>query len=725
MENITFLHNTDLLKNFSKNGLSKNIARMHDTIALHEIDILNLIQLTFDWTRRCNLKKRYAISKEYKENTLYPNTWSLYNVDSNWNRESIQKGVEFLSNHLDYLPEFIIDSAYTIMGECIGYKVEDWNFIMPKNDVEYKEFIELGKCHLSVFMMIIEELGKLGIDCRAININTAPYFAGGKVSDCFDGKSYIGEIKKIFKIEGFYYSEAFRNFNYQDSLNPSNPKLKNKVLISQDFYYETDKVYRLLTFNNLIEFLEILLKNIERICTFNSDMIDPKYLDFTKNYYPNEALPNSFDLPVGQLIDAKECISGFLEKLKNGIFIQAYYEKESNLSQENTSKAKSQELSQNPNLVVNSTILKAFINYLLSKNYVQLTQEQGLIVLADLSEISPAIIKELTQEDYNQDKQSGSKLTPYQITIMINAIISIQNINVTNNIFVDQPLVNDKNNSLIAPTPSLLEGSPTTPVKDLPSTQTFENSDLINELLRRIQNVEENQAKLTKDVDKISSTVDKLSKDLETIKEQLIAFLETGNNKPNLNGLDKKQVRKIIENYKPQTFASKVRKSLLMGSLLLGMLSILNSSASKTQEIATPDLTPATPPIVAEQHIDTKPTTPNIEETISMQMFEENNGMRKYYESIYDSEEKGMTDQEGIVIRYYAFKNNQLEQTIKTESELKEFLQNNNPEDYTWKLSITCLDYSILAPYIEQGLEIPIEYTTFFTDYVPTRKVVR
>lgn len=719
MENIIFLHNTDLLKKFDRSKRSKNISMMHDTIALHEIDILNLIQLTFDWERSWNTQKRYAISKDYNEKELYPNSWSLYNVDSRWNRKTIKKGVEFLSDHLDYLPEFIIDSAYTIMGECLGYKIQNWRFIMPKDDTEYKELIELGKCHLAVFMMIIEELGKLGIDCRAIKISPSPFFIGSMVSDCFDSKSYLGEIKKIFKIDEFYYSEAFRNFNYQDSLNPSNPKLKNKVLISQDFYYETDKVYRLLTFNNLIEFLEILLKNIERICTFNSDMIDPQYLDFTKNYYPNDALPNSFDLPVGQLIDVKECISEFLEKLKNGMFIKAYYEINS------TKKKGTEALSSNPNLIVNPTILKEFINYLLSKNYIQVTQEQGLIVLADLNEISPTIIRELTQEDYSQDKQSGSKLTPYQITIMINAVISIQNTNITNNIFVTKSLVNDKNNSLIAPPPSLPESSTTTPVKDLPSTKTLENNDLINELLSRIQSIEENQAKLTKDVDKINSAVDKLSKDLETIKERLIAYLETGNNKPNLDGLDKKQVIEIVENYKPQTFASKVRKRLLMGSLLLGMLSILNSSASKGQEIVNPDLTPVTPPMVVEQHIETKPTTPNIEETISMQMFEENNGMRKYYESIYDSEEKGMTSQEGIVIRYYAFKNNQLEQTIGTESELKEFLQNNNPEDYTWKSSITCLDYSIVAPYIEQGLEIPLEYTTFFTDYVPTRKVVR
>lgn len=691
MANYPFLHNLNLLENFKDFRLSKNIAMMHNTVALHELKILDLIQLTFDWERSWNPEPRYEISTKYQEEHSYKETWSLLNIDSNWNRENIQKGAEFLSQNLDYLPEFIIDSAFTIMGECMGYKVCDRNFIIPKNDTEYKEFLELGKCHLAVLMMIIEELGKLGIDCRAIKISTAPFFIGGKIKNCFDSSNYISEIKKIFKIEEFFYSEAFRHLSSTDFYYQK-PKLKGKEIISKAFYFETDKMYRQLKFNDLEEFLEMLLKSIDRICTFSSEMINPDSLDFSKYYYPNEALPNSYDLPIGELIDVKECLSLFLKKLKAGEFIKAYYDiKEGKipptLAPENNNE--STELSNNKNISIDPNLLKDFIKYLLNKNYIQLDKDTGLITASKFKELTPNVANAF----YEEAKQSGyyPSLTIGKVNIMIEMIISFIKINVTN-IFVN---VNPANN---------------------------EKDNLIDELVVRVQNLENNQATLKERVDNISD-------DILTLKEQVALYLETGANKPNFECANKEQILQIIREYKAETIASKIRKRLLIASLVLGSLAILNSSAARVSTGTTENL--ETPPTPVEDTIRETPTIPNdninIEpvEKFSMHIYEENEGKRSYYTSIYDNEATGMTEQSGIVIRYFAFQNGNLVASIATEEELRIFIENNNAEEYIWKSAISCLDYQALASYIEQGLEIPLQYTTFFTDYTPSKTLAK
>ena len=35
-------------------------------------------------------------------------------------------------------------------------------------------------------MKLIEELGRLGVDVRAINISTKPYYLGARVARCFE-----------------------------------------------------------------------------------------------------------------------------------------------------------------------------------------------------------------------------------------------------------------------------------------------------------------------------------------------------------------------------------------------------------------------------------------------------------------------------------------------------------------------------------------------------------
>lgn len=670
MKIYSFLHNLELLKGFDVYDYSMNIAEMHDKVDLHETRILEQIQLTFDWTRSWDCKPRYNVDQISKDDFAFTKTWSLYNIDSNWNIDIIKKGAKFLSEHLNYLTEYIIDVAYTIMGECLGYKVYNRRFIIPKDDKEYKEFIELGKYHLAFLMKMVEELGKLGIDCRAIKINTEPFFIGGKVKDCLETKSSLGEIRRSFDIEGYW---DFSRNNYS-----------SRNYLDKDFSYEKDKIYRTLLFNDLEEFILALQNNIERLNTFNDEMINPDTLDFANFYYKNDAIPNLNYLPDGEFVNTNDCLTSFLAKLRNGDFIKAYYDlvnkrKLAIPKDLDSSEKKNNQISR---VSLNANILETFIKYLLSKNYICYNPNTGLKVMENIEEKIAAILDEFNKE--NQDNLGYC--TEEDIRVMIE-IIFIFNFNITNIYF---------------------------------NSNSSNKDELVEELLSRVEILEKRHDDLEKKVTTLSS-------DFETLKLQIINYLETGTNKPNFDNLDKNQVIKIVENYKPTTVSSKFRKMFLIALLSLGLMLTF-----KGQEI--PNLTQNNE-IVSKAPIETVveepihggdiPSYDTPEKTIAMNILDENTGFRNYYISIYDENKTGMTEQDGRIIRYFAFKDNQLVCTLGTEQELQDFIKANNVLEFTWKVAVSCLDYEYFADYVDNGVSIPLEYTTFFADYVPSKSINR
>lgn len=690
MTKFTFLHNLDLLENFIPYYRSINVAEMHDIIALHEMSILDLIQIPFDWTRSWDAKPRYNLSPEYQKESLYPNTWSLFNVDTNWNQENIKKGAEFLSKHLDYLPEYIIDAAFKIMGECLGYKVNDKNFVLPASDEEYQEALELGKCHLSVFMMVIEELGKLGIDCRAIKITTKPFFVGSKISDCFEGKNYFHDLKKIFRIQEYW---LYGNKGVPNS---------RKKIVDRDFQYDTDKVYRQLTFNDLEEFLEMLLLSINRLCSFSSEMIDPSTLDFSKYYYPNAALPNSYHLPDGKMVDAKECIQNFLEKLRKGEFIAAYYRNKNDIDLKNTTSNpslnnESHELSTNCGISVDPKLLKEFIDFLLAKNYLYINSNNRLAIREGLEEKALTIAHLFYTENqiYSRKNHPGY----YDMTGIVLMYINIIKVNIAN-IFVDK------------------------------SSSGTEKDALINELIERINQLEERQ-------DNLEEKVDTLNDELADLKKQILNYIQTGSNKPDITRLNSSEAIEIIRNAPVSSVRAKIRKRLLLMAVALGLMGLLKSSNATLLSPVNDNLINSESPVISasqpipspdlEDVIITPTPTPEIasKSKVNIHILDEDNGTRDYYTSIYDKNKSGVTEKNGLIIRYFAFQNNNLVAELGREEDLQNFVMNNDVSNFTWKIAVSCLDFSMLQSYTQQGVEIPLQFTTFFADYVPTNNITR
>ncbi len=641
MGKYVFLHNAKLLKDFGLFRFLKNVSDMQDEVGPSEKRILDLIQITFDIQRSWGTKLRYA--KNFSDEISDP-SWSLFNIDDDWNAESIKEGAKFLSEHLDYLPEYIIDAAYTIMGECLGFRVYNRCFYRPMSSEECKEFSKLGTYHLAFLMRMIEELGKLGIDCRAIKINPSIYLINCSVDNCFNGKSYLSELRKTFDIDMPDYN-----------------------------YYFSNKIYKSLLFNTIEEFLEILL-NLHR--NF-ADMPDPKTLDFSKYYYPNDSVPNFNNLPEGKLVNTVECITEFLKKLKSGEFIKAYYD----IEEKKTTIEELQEKRSLPRVSLNSDVLGKFIKYLLANNYIKYNVNEGISIVEDLNAKSNIIL-----EEFNRECMSGY-CTEEDINVMIVIIMSFT-FNVTN-IYFNSP-DNEKNK-------------------------------LADDLLKRVEDLEKRQ-------DSLEDRVVSLSEDFEMLKKQLVMYLDTGKDKPSFEGVDKTRVIEVIENYKPRTLSSKVRKALLISFLTLSLMATL-----KGRELEITDNNEAldSNPVKVESVIpegsnnEVSKESVVLEERIEMNILEENLGFRDYYVSIYDEERTGITEQTGRVIRYFALKDNQLINTIGTEAELQEFIKANDVTEYIWKAAVSCLDYEFLSQYVEKGLSVPLEYTTFFTDYIPTTNLNR
>lgn len=699
MSKYTFLHNLELQKKFDPFDYSKNVSEVHKSISISEIDILNLIQIPFDWTRSWDALPRYEISEEYCKEFLYPKTWSLLNVDTKWNRENIKKGALFLANHLDYLPEYIIDAAYSIMGECLGYKVHNRRFILPKNNQEYNEFLELGKYHLAVFMLIIEELGRLGIDCRAIKMNTNIFYIGCKIARTLDGKSSLYDIRRNFKVEEY----PFYNKNHSIT--------ENDKLVERDFYFEIDKVHRQLTFNDLEEFFIMLIDIVDRLCSFNSLMPDPKSLDFTKFYYENAALPNSYALPLGPQIDVKTCLKEFLARLQKGELINLYYQEQRNIDVGEPDIPKNnapKDLSVNTLMPIDPKMLREFIKFLFAKNYIYITPSKTLAFNDSQNITAEVLTAEVLTHDF---------LNANPVYYPKNHADDYYNIVY----FFYTYLIKIKEQSASI---ALME-----PFNSSNASDSSEE-EIIGQLVNRIIDLEKRQANL-------EEKVDTLSDEFADLKRTILNYLETGENKPDFSTMNMDIITEILKNAEVKTVGARIRKRLLLMAIALGMVGLLKSSNPGLGTLERPNfdnndssVVQVDPPLSSEEQVNTiisiKPEiTPSPEEKIDMHILEENTGERNYYISIYDQARSGITNQTGYIIRYFAFQNGTLVATIGTEAELQEFIKSHNIEDLTWKAAVSCLDYDIIKNYIESGAAISLEYTTFFTDYVPVPKVMR
>lgn len=250
-----------------------------------------------------------------------------------------------------------------------------------------------------------------------------------------------------------------------------------------------------------------------------------------------------------------------------------------------------------------------------------------------------------------------------------------------------------------------------------------QESNSLEERVGRLEGIVADNSSRIKSVEK---SIDSIEKSLTSIYQ----FIDKGTPIPDevLNFLTKRDVVKIMK-YPSSNKSASLRKSLIVGALLLGSLPLLTSSSV----LPNPVLPEA---ILAENHAG-KPGE-NLEGTSGMdsekdsgkghssddemKLFSKVVGQRKWYLSIYDQEPAGMITRDGIITKYYALESGVCVMKIDTEKELKEFIkeQGENVRNFTWKAAVCALNEEVLQEFIESGNPVPSDYTTYFVDYEPS-----
>lgn len=683
MKKYTFLHNPALINAFDERAYSINESYLHRQVTFDELPILEMLQIDFDLCKTNPEEKRYNPESE----TIRRETsWSEYLIDTRWNEENIRECAEFLTKHLDYLPEYIITAIYTIMSECLGYKSYHFSISSASDEHQQKEYIELGKTHLAFLMKLIEELGRLGVDVRAINISTKPYYLGARVARCFEEVCNLpSELKKV--ITNNDDTEARRNMFY------------NTICV-----------------NTIDEFLQMLINNINILNIPNDQMVDPVHMDFSKYYYPNEAIKNTLNLPVGEKRNTLEVIKSFKEALSKGRFIEAYYERKKPIQKNDT-----EEISTHVTRPVDYDILKAFISFLLKNNFIYYDELSLQVVANDaVSQNKEHIIHLFYQmikdvmacRDLNNGTDSAVQSNLSQINLLLSdKETALKELQAILEVILARTSTEAKSKYMNGTVIEVDAVEVRDEEDQKKKTETNSLESLVNEMLKKIEDLEKRQERVEETVIEMNKRIKKLNDDIEM-------YITRGGNKPDIG---KEDVRKAIVCAKccqAKTASSKIRKIILLSSLLLSLMAVHQKAEMPhvDQPIESNEI------VENRQDISTNPYTENkkTEKYVEMHLFEMTEGVNDYYESAYDKTPYGKTEQTGIIIRYYAFKDNSLVKSFGQDEELQAFITNNNPQEYMWKAAISCLDYQIVSSFIENGLEIPIEYTTFFTDYTPS-----
>lgn len=596
----------------------------------------------------------------------------------NWDNSLTYKIAVALDKNPQQLPFFIESQAVSILGSFLGdprlyeYSKEAYpnrEFTFPHQMAcEYKKNNFEGKYRLSLFLSVVDNLLDLGV-----NLEEFTFF------HLLDAK-------------------CFRNASEAGLWNKDIANLSDKPFRRGDgTVFSKSQLSEFINFTNLSEFLQriILLVDYEyQHILISSDMtIDSSEIipisDF--DYYDMSMFPQD------NLISVKTLCKNMINKLR-GVALNT--ELEINRRKKNLDSSEIEALSTKCEISVDPDMLREFIEFLLAKNYLHINQDNRLVVMGDLKEKSLTLAQDFLAEKklYN----SSSHPNYDDIVELIERYISvIVNVNITN-IFVDSA----------------------------PDIQ--EKDHLIGELVQKVDNLEKRQNSL-------EEKVEALSDELASFKEQILTYLETGQNKPDLSKLSPQKVTEIIKNIEVQSVGGKIRKRLLLMALALGMIGLLKSSnisligqfEDKNSVDSKPPVVDIIPPVssqgVEEVLVTPTPETPEIsqEEKISVHILDEDNGLRDYYTSIYDRERSGVTNQNGVIIRYFAFQNDSLIATFGREEELQNFVANNNVADFTWKIAVSCFDSGVLQSYLDAGDEIPLQYTTFFADYTPAKNITR
>ncbi len=174
-----------------------------------------------------------------------------------WQVKNIKEGSHLLEQNPLYLPVYIARTAQIIITELLGLQ-RYFDLYDPGNR---KTSYLLGKMHLAIFLSVIENLEKLGINLMELPINYAQFY-------------YVG-------VDGF---------TILDKDNEQADYLTNEVIYEiHDFNEGNERDLRNLKefchYRNILEFLESVKKIVKKQEKKEAQMPNPETLDFESNQY--------------------------------------------------------------------------------------------------------------------------------------------------------------------------------------------------------------------------------------------------------------------------------------------------------------------------------------------------------------------------------------------------------------------------------------------------------
>ncbi len=706
-----------------------------------------------------NLKRTcftYELSKDGEKEQIFAEAIQIHSKElfeniaiakEEWQSKYIEEGSHILVQNPLYLPVYISRTAQIIITELLGLE-KYFDLYTPGNR---KSNYLLGKMHLAIFLSVIENLEKLGINLMELPINYAQFY-------------YIG----------------WDGYTILDQDNEQAEYLTNEVIEEiHDFNEGNERDLRRLkefcNYRNIFEFLENIKKIVkEQERKKEALMPHPEKLDFENNKYFLQEIYKIFiyfnamdpyDEQIERMLNGTNGILGEIEEYKalekkysnrpigELVSITEYIEKIAEKLQQREKIAQHQ---------VNVNSVRKILEKLRQVKY----EEEKNNLINELNEW----LKKLENTEEKKYEEILNEIKDFLNTEKIkNLNKEVNNLNKE---------VNNLKNKMIE---SIVNELEQTPIKSL-------REELIEEIKKWCQNTElnfENRAKienvlneevensektkienmtpsemeqeikrLQKEIESLRLALQKKEQELEELKRIVLEFLEQGkrNSKITNRNLSNKEIRNLLDNYHSKHASNMLRKYILLmilGISLLGNTINLNRRVDKNiqkknatsfsnpkEEEKNTNPMPTLPPSTPLQTPSTAPIVEIDENNLETIDFMKKNGFwlgtqielenAYYYESITSESPKGMISGFGFISAYFPYQRTEkgimYYNSLRSEEDLINFFLNHQDEieNINWKVAFTKAIYKEeIDKQLEENQVIKYQYTTCFVDYVP------
>lgn len=632
--------------------------------------------------------------------------------DITWEKNRIEKGSKIVANLPACLPEYIARTARIIMNEFLGVN----SFSYHADIANERGYYLIAKQHLAVFLSVIENLLKNGINLMELPVNYSQFYF------MESAHRYHGLI------DTEYVHQAIRDtVNSSDCMNRM-----NKISLLKQYGQYTD----------LVEWLESIKQIMERV-EEKALIPDPSTLDFSKNSYfmeeiskqRNEVIKFNGTVDEKTLTEAHPYIDKVIKNLKQTAketetklaiqYIKEILEKlaknkdqkqETDLVKELREILESIQLTSD-NKEVETVLNKEDLEKMLEeiKNYFEKEEKEDL--QKEIENLKNEIIEKLLQEIMKSPRKKEDKEKIKQLKKVIKGLkLSEENKKLMKRIF-NQELGEELEKAL--------------------------NDTTIEDLQKEVAELKEENRQLKEELEE-------KTKEIENLKTEIYDYLENGGKKPEIKTyqLTKDEINEILNAYEARKTSSKIRKLLFTGvlatSLLTNIVLLRESFVKKGQEISiSTEMDNDNQKEITEEQKEFTSATPN-----KKNEKEENKSINKeiylgkkvslqntdYYRSTRDLESAGTITEkvEGQIVGYfpYHYVDGKIEwlASLRSKEELQNFLEQNqdNLGEIYWKAAFAKGNEEEINELIDADSDISYLYTSFFIDFEPdTTKVKR